>query len=137
MKEMEFICKACGSKRYRIREVPNGTGTARGWYCADCGRWHKWLTRAEAAVLSRQEAAGPAVQDPKPDPRREGALEVIGKVRAYLTAIAEEWLRMEEPRKHELANVQVYNHVRKELDDLDRLAAGYGLEEKRCHQTRN
>ena len=136
MKEMEFTCKACGSKRYRIREVPNGTGTARRWYCADCGRRCERLTGAEAAV-PRQEADGPAVQDPGPDPRREGALEVIGKVRAYLTALAEEWLRMEEPRKHELANVQVYNHVRKELDDLDRLAAGYGLEEKRCHQTRN
>lgn len=46
------------------------------------------------------------------------ALEVVDDIHQYLTNIANEYLNMEDERKLEAPNIQVYNHVCKELDDL-------------------
>lgn len=46
-------------------------------------------------------------------------LEALEPVHQYLMNIANEWLQMEDKRKYETANIQVYNHVEKELDDLE------------------
>lgn len=53
--------------------------------------------------------------------------EVLHKVKAYLFGVIDEWLAMTDDRKYELANVQVYNHVRKELDDLEAFAEILGV----------
>lgn len=47
-----------------------------------------------------------------------GCQEVIDKVRQYLLNCIEEWNNLGD-RKYELANIQVYNHIRKCLDDLE------------------
>lgn len=40
-------------------------------------------------------------------------------VKNYLVNLANEWLQMDDKRKYEPANIQVYNSVRKMLDDLE------------------
>lgn len=47
---MEFKCRKCGHGKYEIIHKPNGTGMAHGLYCAQCGTWQKWLTKAELRV---------------------------------------------------------------------------------------
>lgn len=38
-----FKCKKCGSGNFKLQ--PKGTAT--GLYCADCGFWHKWVSKDE------------------------------------------------------------------------------------------
>jgi len=52
-----------------------------------------------------------------------GRQEVIDKVRQYLINCIEEWNSLGD-RKYELANIQVYNHIRKCLDDLEEYENG-------------
>lgn len=48
-------------------------------------------------------------------------------IRDYLIAIIDEWYRrQDEPNFYE-QNIMVYNHVRKELDDLSSLAEKFGV----------
>lgn len=53
----------------------------------------------------------------------DGKAYVVTKVRQYLLAVIEEWTQMDDDRKYRLENMQVYNHIRKELDDLEAFAA--------------
>lgn len=53
---------------------------------------------------------------------RDGKAYVVGQVRQYLLAVIEEWTQMDDDRKYRLENMQVYNHIRKELDDLEAFA---------------
>lgn len=42
----------------------------------------------------------------------------VSAVRQYLIGLLDEWNKLGD-RKYDLPNMQVYNHVRKELDDLE------------------
>ena len=44
---MMFKCKKCGSTNYELKERNNGTGTATGLYCKECGFWHKWIAKSD------------------------------------------------------------------------------------------
>lgn len=60
MSAINFKCKKCGSIKYEIKEKSNGTGVAKGLYCAECGFWHKWLGKKDVVVgdnVSRTAAA--------------------------------------------------------------------------------
>ncbi len=48
----------------------------------------------------------------------DGLKAVTDKVRNYLLGLIEEWDNLGD-RKYDLPNMQVYNHIRKELDDLE------------------
>lgn len=54
------------------------------------------------------------------DRYQEGQRDIIQKVEEYLLDAIEEWNRLGD-RKYELPNIQVYNHIRKCLDDLEKL----------------
>ena len=49
---------------------------------------------------------------------RDGLKVATDTVRKYLIGLIEEWDNMGD-RKYDLPNMQVYNHIRKELDDLE------------------
>lgn len=42
----------------------------------------------------------------------------VSAVKQYLIGLLDEWDKLGD-RKYDLPNIQVYNHVRKELDDLE------------------
>ena len=46
-----FECPKCSSKDTFIK--PNGNQT--GLYCADCGKWIKWLTKEEIRLYELQQ----------------------------------------------------------------------------------
>lgn len=54
---------------------------------------------------------------------QDGKAYVVNQVRQYLLAVVEEWAKMDDDRKYRLENMQVYNHIRKELDDLEAFEA--------------
>lgn len=47
-----FECPHCHSKEIFTEEVNSQTGL----YCADCGKWIKWLNKDEARLAKRQES---------------------------------------------------------------------------------
>lgn len=49
------------------------------------------------------------------------------EIQKYLLGICDEWNHMATLRKYEPANIQVYEHVRLELRDLEELADRYGV----------
>ena len=49
---------------------------------------------------------------------RDGLKVATDTVRNYLLGLIEEWYNLGD-RKYDLPNMQVYNHIRKELDDLE------------------
>ena len=49
---------------------------------------------------------------------RDGFNQAVNQVRSYLLSVIEEWDGLGD-RRYELPNIQVYNHARKELDDLE------------------
>ena len=51
---------------------------------------------------------------------KNGQRDIIFKVKQYLLDRIKEWEELGD-RKYELPNMQVYNHVRKCLDDLEEL----------------
>ena len=51
--------------------------------------------------------------------------EIFGKIEEYLVDLTQQWLNMPPYRKYEPANVQVYNHIRTEIDDLKKLKTEY------------
>lgn len=51
---------------------------------------------------------------------RNGQKNIINKVEQYLLDCIEEWNELGD-RKYDLPNIQVYNHIRKCLDDLEEL----------------
>ncbi|MBP3573908.1 MAG: hypothetical protein J6J71_04800 [Prevotella sp.] len=54
--------------------------------------------------------------------------QILTDIRNYLVAILDEWhRRIDEPNFYE-QNIQVYNHIRKELDDLIEYAEKLGVE---------
>ena len=59
---------------------------------------------------------------PQPD-----ALQVLKDVKQYLLGVLAEWEKLPDQRRYELANIQVWNHTRKELDDLEAYAERYGF----------
>jgi hypothetical protein len=60
--------------------------------------------------------------------RQEGRAEVVHRIRRYLLCLLEEWQRMDPDRKYRLENMRVYNHIRKELDELEALGEELLLE---------
>lgn len=53
---------------------------------------------------------------------------ILTEIRDYLVAILDEWhRRIDEPNFYE-QNIGVYNHIRKELDDLTEYAEKLGVE---------
>jgi hypothetical protein len=53
---------------------------------------------------------------------------ILTDIRDYLVAILDEWhKRIDEPNFYE-QNIGVYNHIRKELDDLTEYAEKLGVE---------
>ena len=59
---------------------------------------------------------------------QDGKAYVVDQVRQYLLAVIEAWHQMDDDRKYRLEIMQVYNHIRKELDDLEAFAANPVLE---------
>jgi hypothetical protein len=51
---------------------------------------------------------------------KNGQKDIINKVEKYLLNCIEEWNELGD-RKYDLPNIQVYNHIRKCLDDLEKL----------------
>lgn len=51
---------------------------------------------------------------------RNGQKDIINKVEKYLLDRIDEWNNLGD-RKYDLPNIQVYNHVRLCLDDLEKL----------------
>lgn len=49
---------------------------------------------------------------------QDGFNQAVNQVKSYLIDLIEEWEELGD-RKYDLPNMQVYNHVRKELDDLE------------------
>jgi hypothetical protein len=59
---------------------------------------------------------------------REKPEKILTDIRDYLVAILDEWhKRIDEPNFYE-ENIGVYNHIRKELDDLTEYAEKLGVE---------
>lgn len=59
---------------------------------------------------------------------REKPEKILTDIRDYLVAILDEWhKRIDEPNFYE-QNIGVYNHIRKELDDLTEYAEKLGVE---------
>lgn len=46
----QFECTKCGSKEIFIEEK----GSQKGLYCADCGKWIKWLSKDDYRLAQRQ-----------------------------------------------------------------------------------
>jgi len=46
---MDLKCGHCGSSNTEIEQK----GTQTGLYCADCGKWIKWLNKDEIRVFNR------------------------------------------------------------------------------------
>lgn len=60
------------------------------------------------------------------------ALEVVEDIEEYLGNLVDEWLQMDDKRKYTPANMQVYNHLRTEQDDLEEYKKK--LEEEIAHE---
>ena len=72
-------------------------------------KFHKELARKEKLELRKPE-------------------KILTDIRDYLVAILDEWhRRSDEPNFYE-QNIGVYNHIRKELDDLSEYAEKLGVE---------
>lgn len=52
----------------------------------------------------------------------------VSVVKNYLLGLLDEWNAMDD-RKYELPNMQVYNHIRAELDDLAKYCKEHGIED--------
>lgn len=48
---MDYKCSHCGSTKTEIEEKANQIGL----YCAECGKWIKWLSKDEARVLKHKK----------------------------------------------------------------------------------
>ena len=46
---MDMVCK-CGSTKFFTK----ANGTQTGLYCAECGKWQKWLGKSEVQVFEHQ-----------------------------------------------------------------------------------
>lgn len=46
-------CVSCGSSDVFLREKSTKTGVSVGLYCLYCGRWYKWVGKAELGTLTR------------------------------------------------------------------------------------
>lgn len=46
---MDMVCK-CGSTEFFTK----ANGTQTGLYCAECGKWQKWLGKSEVRVFEHQ-----------------------------------------------------------------------------------
>lgn len=46
---MDMTCK-CGSTKFFTK----ANGTQTGLYCAECGKWQKWLGKSEVRVFEHQ-----------------------------------------------------------------------------------
>ena len=55
---------------------------------------------------------------------KNGGMAACNEVKKYLLDCLDEWDKLGD-RKWELPNIQVYNHVRKCLDDLEKLEAKF------------
>jgi hypothetical protein len=55
---------------------------------------------------------------------KNGGMAACNEVKKYLLDCLDEWDKLGD-RKWELPNIQVYNHVRKCLDDLEKLEAEF------------
>ena len=64
-----------------------------------------------------EDYAFAVLHDPRQNCKEELSIPV-DTVRSYLLELIEEWNTLGD-RKYELPNMQVYNHIRKELDDLE------------------
>lgn len=47
----KFKCPKCGS----VDVFAEKSGNHTGLYCGSCGKWIKWLTKAEIRLLNRQK----------------------------------------------------------------------------------
>ena len=47
---MDYKCSHCDSTKTKIEEKANQIGL----YCAECGKWIKWLSKDEARVLKHR-----------------------------------------------------------------------------------
>ena len=50
---MDFKCTKCKSERYILKEKGN---SMVGVYCADCGKWQRWLSKEEMQQVKVEEA---------------------------------------------------------------------------------
>lgn len=55
------------------------------------------------------------------------AQKVLQDVKQYLLGVLKAWEKLPDQIKYELVNIQVANHTRKELDDLEAYAEKYGF----------
>lgn len=53
---------------------------------------------------------------------------VFKRIKAYLVNLFDEWRALPDNRRLDPLNIQTYNHVRAELDDLYDLAEEYGID---------
>lgn len=101
------------------------------YHCPTCG------TTGTQTVTSTQnypvrhsnviDGSGCPVFIKEPTPDVEPTIP-ISVVKNYLVGLLDEWDNLGE-RKYELPNVQVYNHIRTELDDLRRYCKNHGFNE--------
>ena len=71
--------------------------------------FHKELSRKEKLALRKPE-------------------KILTDIRGYLVAILDEWHRRSDEPNFLENNIMVYNHIRKELDDLTEYAEKLGVE---------
>ena len=101
-------CKRPIDKSYGARELA-------GCYCQTCAVMCG-LTQ-EAIEKARLESV--MVQTEK---------QILTDIRDYLVAILDEWHRRSDEPNFLENNIMVYNHLRKELDDLTEYAEKLGVE---------
>lgn len=129
MKHIERItlqdaCPKCGS-HLELEETTwdNMNGSLVSVMCCKCKvRGDNSNNKAQAFERFEKKLAL------KEKREREKPEKILTDIRDYLVAILDEWhKRIDEPNFYE-QNIGVYNHIRKELDDLAEYAEKLGVE---------
>lgn len=70
---MEFRCTKCGSLNMEVEQK----GSQVGLYCADCGKWIKWLSKDEQRAFNNQNCP-----NDKYNKLKNKIIELIGNINA-------------------------------------------------------
>ena len=113
-----YICPKCHD--YLTVEKKPFVETNQPLYkvgCHNCGAYG-------ASVLGEEKAYAEFMRYMEKDDRRK----ILTDIRDYLVAILDEWHRRSDEPNFLENNIMVYNHLRKELDDLTEYAEKLGVE---------
>ena len=126
-------CGICGGSLYEHTDLESAN---RYIYCPKCkeeadkvkARMTDEQARGFLAFAKMLGISDNQVEEIKEKFDTDYKKQILTDIRNYLVAILDEWYkRIDEPNFYE-QNIGVYNHIRKELDDLTEYAEKLGVE---------